>query len=56
MEIIIKNAEDGVGLAADIGSQLIAEVLYQRIIEETGSGRDVLYEQLLNYIGELSKN
>lgn len=56
MEIIIKNPEDGMRLAADIGNQLIAEVLYQGVIGEAGNDVDVLYEQLLNYIGELSKN
>ncbi|SHO46848.1 hypothetical protein [Anaerocolumna xylanovorans] len=56
MKIVINNVNDGMRLAADICNQLIAEALYQRVIGEAEPDRYVVYEQLISYIEELSRD
>lgn len=56
MEIIINNPEDGQELAAADGNQLIAEILYRRIIREPEADRYQMYLQIIDYIEELSRS
>ncbi|MGN6713392.1 hypothetical protein [Anaerocolumna jejuensis] len=53
MEIVINNPEDGRRLAAEIGNQLIAEILYQMVLSEPEPDRCKIYEQLIKYMEEL---
>ncbi len=55
MEIVINNPDDGRRLAADIGNQLIAEILYQMVLSEPEPDRCKIYEQMINYMEELSE-
>lgn len=55
MEIVINNPDDGRRLAADIGNQLIAEILYQMVLSEPEPDRCKIYEQMIKYMEELSE-